>query len=226
MPSAKGRLLKLLGGIALREAGIDEAHDLGRRYRLLHLSGEGVATPGFEPGDKVQVLLPSDDVRTYTPIGWNGRSSLLVYLHSAVTPGPRWARAAKAGDRLRFIGPQRSLQLPPGKAVLVGDETSIAVAAAYARGRSVVAVIEADDVDEARAAAAAVGLGDARIVRREGAGYRALADAALAAGAGDAGAVIGITGGAALIQGVRALVRERATVKVKAYWAPGKVGLD
>jgi len=25
---------------------------------------------------------------------------------------------------------------------------------------------------------------------------------------------------------VRALVRERATVKVKAYWAPGKVGLD
>lgn len=94
----------------------------------------------------------------------------------------------------------------------------------------VTAVIEAASESDTRLAASAVGVTSLRVVvRGEGlVHHRALAEAAFDAGAGAAGVVVGLTGGAQLIQGVRALLRERVggAAKVKAYWAPGRVGLD
>ena len=79
--------------------------------------------------------------------------------------------------------------------------------------------------------AAAVGLASPELFVREAdasAHHQRLAGAATAAGAGAPGVSVGLCGGAALIQGVRAALREKGVsgVKVKAYWAPGKVGLD
>ena len=38
---------------------------------------------------------------------------------------------------------------------------------------------------------------------------------------------VALTGGSALVQGVREALRARSIrAKVKAYWAPGRVGLD
>ena len=156
MSSGKGRLLSFLGGLLLTEATITHNEALGP-YRRLSLRGEGLQAKAFEPGDKLQLLLPGDDVRTYTPITWEkGETSLLVYLHDERCPAPRWAQAAAPGDVLRFIGPQRSLSLPPGPVVIVGDETSIAVAAAYslARPGQVKALLSVKDVQAARDAAA------------------------------------------------------------------------
>ncbi|MCK6522495.1 siderophore-interacting protein [Myxococcota bacterium] len=229
MSSGKGRLLSLLGGLVLTEATITHNEALGA-YRLLRLRGEGLRSKGFEPGDKLQLLLPGDDVRTYTPITWaGGETSLLVYLHGDSSPAPRWARAAAPGDTLRFIGPQRSLSLPPGPVVIIGDETSIAVAAAHSAARpgQAKAVLSVLDVDAARAAAAAVGLPSPVLIPR-GADLNAHHQAVAEAAAGAKGASVGLCGGAALIQGVRAALRASGVegVKVKAYWAPGKVGLD
>ncbi|MBK9365286.1 MAG: siderophore-interacting protein [Deltaproteobacteria bacterium] len=231
MSSGKGRILSFFGGLVLTEATITHNEALGP-YRRLSLRGEGLQAKTFEPGDKLQLLLPGDDVRTYTPITWaRGETSLLVYLHGETTPAPRWAQAAAPGDILRFVGPQRSLSLPPGPVVLIGDETSIAVAAALhlARPGQVKAVLSVADEHAARAAAAAVGLPSPTLLAREAntdAHHQAIAAAARAAGA--PGRSIGLCGGAALIQGVRAALRAGGVegVKVKAYWAPGKVGLD
>lgn len=233
MSSGKGRLLSFFGGLVLTEATITHNEALGP-YRRLSLRGEGLQAKTFEPGDKLQLLLPGDDVRTYTPITWaRGETSLLVFLHGETTPATRWAQAAAPGDVVRFIGPQRSLSLPPGPVVLIGDETSIAVAAALhlARPGQVEAVLSVADEDAARAAAAAVGLHSPTMLAR-GANtdvhHLAIADAARAAGAGASGVSVGLCGGAGLIQGVRAALRGRGVegVRVKAYWAPGKVGLD
>ncbi|MEY3212882.1 MAG: hypothetical protein RIT28_3363 [Pseudomonadota bacterium] len=233
MSSGKGRFLSFFGGLLLTEATITHNEALGP-YRRLTVRGEGLQTKAFEPGDKLQLLLPGDDVRTYTPITWaRGETSLLVYLHGETTPAPRWAQAAAPGDVLRFIGPQRSLSLAPGPVVILGDETSVAVAAAYslARPGQVTAVLSVMDVDAARVAAAAVGLPAPSLLTRPAdlsAHHQAIAEAAQAAGAGAPGVSVGLCGGAALIQGVRAALRDRGVsgVKVKAYWAPGKVGLD
>ena len=76
---------------------------------------------------------------------------------------------------------------------------------------------------------AGVGLPSPTLLARESntdAHHHAIAEAARAAGV--SGRSIGLCGGAALIQGVRAALRAGGVegVKVKAYWAPGKVGLD
>ena len=233
MSSGKGRILSFFGGLVLTEATITHNEALGP-YRRLSLRGEGLQAKTFEPGDKLQLLLPGDDVRTYPPITWaRGETSLLVYLHGETTPAPRWAKSAAPGDILRFVGPQRSLSLPPGHVVIVGDETSIAVAAAYslARPAQAKAVLSVADDDAVRAAAVSVGLPSPTLIRRDAdtsAHHQAIAAAARAAGAGAAGGSVGLCGGATLIPGVRAALRASGVegVKVKAYWAPGKVGLD
>lgn len=231
MSSLKGRLLRLVGGVALRATRVDAVEALAPAYRRIHVSGPALAHAGFQPGDKVQVLLPSLDVRTYTPIAWASTStSFLVFLHG-VAPGAGWARSVHPGDEIRFLGPQRSLAMEPGPLILVGDETSIAVAAAYtlARPGAVRAVLEAGDPGEAERVALAVGLREPTVVPR-GAGadrYGPLVAAVLAASRSQS-ASIGITGNARLLQAVRAGGRSAGvpSVRVKAYWAEGKVGLD
>jgi hypothetical protein len=97
--------------------------------------------------------------------------------------------------------------------VLAGDETSLAVAAGLGSGRVVLRVA---DVEAARAAAASIGL-HAQVFANDAAAIDALGSPRVAA----------VTGGSAWIQAARAALRERgADVRVKAYWAPGRAGLD
>lgn len=228
MASPKGRILNLLGALVLSEAQVVAVEPAGTAFRLLRLRGDPGA--GFQPGDKIQVVLPSQDVRTYTPLRWSsdGETELLVYLHGDDTPAMRWARDLKPGENLRFKGPQRSLSLPEGRAVVVGDETSIAVAAAYAQARpgQARAVIEVGPDVEVGPALAAVGLEAVTVLRRgrDGDGDPGLLDAALHAPA-DA---IGVTGGGALVQRARDGLRQRGVsgVKIKTYWVQGRAGLD
>lgn len=195
----KGRIFRALGGLLLHEARVTAVHVDGP-FATLDLDSDALRDAA--PGDKIQVLLPGDVVRTYTPIPGDA-PRLLVYLHGE-TPGPRWARAVRVGERVRFKGPDRSLVLPPGDRVVVGDETSVAVARAY---RATALIETAHEIRGVRAFAR----GD----------YAGIAAAV------PAGAVVGLTGGAPLIQGVRAELRRRGIdAKVKTYWAPGRSGLD
>ncbi len=228
MASPKGRILNLLGALVLSEAQILAVEEAGPAFRLLRLRGDPSAA--FQPGDKIQVVLPSQDVRTYTPLRWSkdGETELLVYLHGDDTPAMRWARDLKPGENLRFKGPQRSLSLPAGRAVVVGDETSIAVAAAIslARPGQARAVLEVGPDVEVATVAAAVGLGALTVLRRgrDGSGDPDLLDAVLSAPAD----TIGVTGGGGLVQRARDGLRSRGVsgVKIKTYWIQGRAGLD
>ena len=203
MSSAKGRLFRFFSSVALREARVLASE---RRGELLEITLDAV--DGAQPGDRIQVLLPGDDVRTYTPVPGH-RPRLLVQLHGD-TPGPRWARALRPGDVVRFKGPDRCVQLPEGPVALVGDATSIATALGFLQARpdQVTCLIEGPAPFEGLRSFSA---GD----------HQAIAAAV------PGGCSVLLTGGSALVQGVRAFLRERGLpARSKAYWAPGRVGMD
>jgi NADPH-dependent ferric siderophore reductase len=234
--SGKGILINALGRLVLRDTTIRSINELTEHVRAIELQGEGLKSAAWTAGDKVQLLLPGLDMRTYTPVRWDrdaGVTELLVY-HHGETPGARWSRAAKPGDRVRFAGPQRSLRWDPQRpAVLFGDETSYAVAQALQRTTTstIAFVFEVGSQLEADRVIAATALGDATAIERTA------ADRHLDAAARQLRTALArahhtqllLTGRAQSIQSVRALLRTANGPRpdaTKAYWAVGKVGLD
>src|SRR5689334_5321911 len=120
MASAKGLLGAVVGRFVFREAETLDVSDVADGFRLVTFGG--VRDGGWEPGDKIQVYLGTDGMRTYTPMTWgDGRASLLLYVHGATSPGARWAKTVAKGDRWQFFGPRRSIRVPAGPVVLFGD---------------------------------------------------------------------------------------------------------
>ncbi len=230
MPSLKGQFLNLFGKSFLAKATVRSVEDIGAQYRRLVLSTDVKKEGAYQPGDKIQLLLPSLDVRTYTPVGWTaeGETEILVFRHSPGSPAGGWVANVKVGDSFSFAGPQRSLNIPSGPVLLVGDETSIAVAAAYTRHRPglVAALLEVEEEGAAQKAATALGLGQPRLVRRGAEG--ALSAAILELLAERGGVSVGLTGSGSLVQRAREVLREKGgpAPRIKAYWVPGKTGLD
>jgi len=228
MPSAKGLLLSAVGKLVLRDTVVASVVGLAPTLRAITLEGAGLRDVAWTAGDKIQVLLSSLDVRTYTPIEWTaGVTKLVVYDHGD-SPGAAWSRRVKAGDACRFIGPQRSLQRHAGKpAVVFGDETSIGVVAALAREPNLTAVLEVSSPEHVTAAFAALGTkaNIACIARSAGDAHLAECASKLAE---PRGAELMLTGRAQSIRVVQAKlktsgVRSEAN---KAYWSVGKTGLD
>jgi len=224
MSSAKGKIVRWLGGAFLQHASVAEAEDVGG-FRWLALRGD-VRKPSA--GTKFQLLLPSDDMRTYSPIASSDGVVLLGWKHAG-GPGARWLADAKTGTAVRFVGPQRSLELPAGPVIVVGDETSVAVAASFEAERpgQVHAVFQAGSVDDVRLAAARVGLCQVTVVPRGD--VAASVDAVVDVRARVPNAVVGLTGGSELVLAVRAGLRARGinnSIKTKTYWIAGKRGLD
>lgn len=223
MPSTKGKILRLLSGMLLRRATVASAERVGGFCRLT-LRGP---VPPFRGGMRVQVLLASDDTRTYTPIA-STEGMMLLGWQAAGGPGARWLGRVAAGDEVSFLGPQRSLELEPGRLVLVGDETSVGLAASFEAERpgQVRAIIQADGGDGTRAAAASAGLAEVEVVARGD--HAAAAEAAIAQLAAAPAACVALTGGSDLVVAVRRILRAAGVgnIKTKPYWVPGKTGLD
>lgn len=236
MASAKAVLGSVLGRFLFTDSRVTRVHERSRVFRQLDCEGPALKGQGWNPGDKVQVFLPGLGMRTYTPLTWDeerGATSFLVYLHGD-SPGAKWGREVKVGDTVSFFGPRRSLFLEAADApvVLFGDETSFAVAYAFrtAARRDVTSVFEVTEPDACSPVLRELGIagevvtrepGDAHLARL----YERLRDALRA----KPGAVLVMTGRAQAIQALRARLRgdgDRATPKVKAYWAVGKTGLD
>ncbi len=227
--SAKAVILRLLGDLALKQAVVTSIEYFGSHFVWIQVQGTREQAASYQPGDKIQLLLPMDEVRTYTPIGWDadGQTSLLVYVRGG-SPASQWAEQVRIGDPLRFLGPERSLPLPEGPLSMIGDETSIAVAAAYqlARPESVACAFESD-VDLS-AVTKKLGLRPAMVLPRE-VGLGHCVDLAQWARERHhaSGARVGLTGGPTLLKTLRGKLREaQVPVKTRAYWAPGKTGLD
>jgi NADPH-dependent ferric siderophore reductase len=225
MSSVKGKLLRLGSGF-LRRASVVACTEVGSGFRRISLRGDA---PRPAPGAKLQLLLPSDDVRTYTPIasGDDGAMVLLGWMHAS-GPGSRWISEVAVGSEVHFAGPQRSLDLPKGALLIVGDETSVGVAASYAAERpaEVRAILQGSSPEGLRAAAESVGLRPVHVAARDD--TQGLVEAVVAAHASSPHATVGLTGGSELVVAVRDALRARGirNIKTKAYWIPGKSGLD
>jgi NADPH-dependent ferric siderophore reductase len=224
MSSVKGKLLRL-GTAFLRRASVVACTDVGSGFRHITLRSDA---PRPAPGTKLQLLLPSDDVRTYTPVASGADELVLLAWKHAGGPGARWVSTVAVGSELFFAGPQRSLDLPKGPVVIVGDETSVAVAASYAaeRAEQVHTILQGSSPDELRTAAESLGLRPTHVAGRGD--TNAVVEAVVAVHASAPSATVGLTGGSELIVAVRDALRARGirNIKTKAYWIPGKTGLD
>jgi ferric-chelate reductase (NADPH) len=241
MASAKAVLGALVGRLLFREVEVTAIRDVGPRFRLVDVSGTALHGVDWTPGDKIQVYLPGEGMRTYTPMRWDaneGTSRLLLYVHGtpAQTPGAAWAERLRAGDRFSFFGPRASIAFPDlGRTVVfVGDETSFAAACAlHDANAAAKSVFEVDDEAASNATLREIGLtGAITVERKKDDGHLDDLVARVASELdreASASVRLALTGRAQTIQSLRSRLKSRGLLrqgKVKAYWSVGKAGLD
>jgi NADPH-dependent ferric siderophore reductase len=234
-----GTLKKMLGAVVkpvLRELVVESTRLITPSFRVVVLRGDGLKGRGVTPGDKVQVLIDGD-FRTYSPYGFDaaaGRMSLLLYLHGDA-PGAAWGRNVREGDVVHVFGPRGSIDLTSltDPVLLVGDETSIGVARSLRdTGSRFAAVLEVTSDEDARRATHALDLPEIEMVRRESDNlhYAALEERVRQLLEQHASSTLVLTGSGPTIVALRAALRARPVPHIaqrtKAYWVPGKRGLD
>jgi NADPH-dependent ferric siderophore reductase len=236
-----GLLERAFDRLLLRSAQVAAVECVSERLRLIALEGEALQGAAWAPGHKLQVKVAGPfTARTFTPIMFDaerGRTRILGCAHGA-GPGSDWLRRVQPGDACQVFGPHRSLALGDlaGPVVLHGDETSFGLAAAVggvraARGLPAPrCVFEVQSLAESTRALHALGLVPGLLVERqdEAACTQAVRDL-WSLRSGD-GTLFVLTGRAQSIQQARRALKERGVpasrVLSKAYWAPGKVGMD
>lgn len=233
-----GRLSKSLMRLWMKPATIVANDHLAGRFHLITLEGPALADVAWIPGQKVQIAMGSAFVtRTYTPIEWNasaGRTCILGYAHGD-GPGSTWVRTVAPSDQCDIFGPRPSLDLSRlrGPLFMIGDETSLGIVYTATHRdptRRVTACLEVADVEEAQRVAGHLGLHDVALFSKKPDRAHIIAMQATVSDAVATGASCVMTGNAETIRALRQNLRLRsifaAGVVTKAYWAPGKTGLD
>jgi NADPH-dependent ferric siderophore reductase len=237
-PKPPGRLSQALIRLMMKRATVAGVEPLAEGFRLITLEGPALAGVSWAPGQKIQIAMGSAFVaRTYTPMDWNsseGRTRILGYAHGD-GPGSAWLRKLRPGAECDIFGPRPSLDVAgaAGPLAVFGDETSMGLAHALAArdgARTLSCAFEVGDVDNARRVVARLGLADAALFARTGDDLHLEAMANTLAPLVAAGASFVLTGQAGAIQRLRQALKAHgvppARIAAKAYWAPGKIGLD
>lgn len=239
MASFGKALTDSLKRLVFREFTVTCVTHLSEHFERIDFASESLQKSHFAAGNKVQIAFDGGP-RTYTPFAFDaatGALSVLVYLHGD-GPSARWATSAQVGDRAFAFGPRGSLALTPGSGPLAvfGDETSFGLARALceahpgSNGPSF--VFEATHAGESQAVLEALELPHAKLVeRRADDEHLSEIEARLRdVLAKNAGTQLVFTGKAQSIQWLRKRLRAESSAHagqlVKAYWAPGKRGLD
>lgn len=233
-----GRLTTALTGLWMKRATIVANERLSHQFRLITIEGPALVNVSWVPGQKVQIAMGSAFVtRTYTPIEWNateGRACILGYIHGD-GPGSIWLRDVEVGDECAIFGPRASLNLGrlPGPLAIFGDETSIGLAYAAIRqdlSRLVTSHFEISEVESARRVVAQLGLQKVSLFAKKPGDTHVAAILATLPVLIATGATFVITGRSVTIQCLRQSLKQQAVpaarIVTKAYWAPGKSGLD
>jgi NADPH-dependent ferric siderophore reductase len=225
-----------------------EVELVSRRVRRVRIVGEALRDLDWVPGQHVRLrvgdlLSPQvwlrgfrDALRTYSVWDYAARGDLdlCVLDHEEAGPGALWARRARGGLPVALTRPEGRFVVRDGSPyhLFVGDETASVAFGAMLRGlpetipvAGVIVAAPGDRLPLPRSGELTwtcrdVGT-DAEVL------VRALRQLDLPSRPGTAY----VAGEARACQAVRAhLVRERgwprATVRVKAFWAPGRRGLD
>jgi NADPH-dependent ferric siderophore reductase len=208
---------------------VSEIDDVTPRMRRIRISGEPLRDLAYRPGQHVRVRVGElgikgfrDALRTYSV--WDhdpdGRLDLCVLDHPASGPGARWAREVHIGQKVALTKPEGRLVLRQDAPyhLFVGDETAAVAFGAMLRAlpvsAKVLGVLEGDNHLPLARDLTWVGRGDLvqslDLPAEPGVAY--------------------IAGEARACQAVRRHFLERnwprKAIIVKAFWAPGKRGLD
>lgn len=234
-----GRISRTLIRLMMKHARVAASEPIGEGYRLITLEGPELRGVDWLPGQKIQIAMGSAFVtRTYTPIDWDadaGSTRILGYVHGT-GPGSAWVAGVRPGDECDIFGPRSSLDLRriDGPVALYGDETAIGLAHAAIHAdasRPVACHFEVGDILGSGMAAARLGMAAATTFQQRQAddAHLAALEESLAPQAA-AGARFVLTGKAGTIQRLRQSLKQLGVgsgrIATKAYWAPGKVGLD
>jgi NADPH-dependent ferric siderophore reductase len=239
-PLAKppGRLSKGLLRLLMKRATVVAVERLTDRFRLITLEGSALEGIAWTPGQKIQIAMGSAfSTRTYTPIEWdaaNGQIRILGYAHGD-GPGSAWVRRVEPGDECDIFGPRASVDVRHaiGSLAVFGDETSIGVAYALARqdrSRSFACYFETGDMVSVEQVVAQLGISNATLFARRGDDAQFEEMEATLPALAATGVSFVLTGKAGTIQRLRQSLKLQAVptrrIVTKAYWAPGKAGLD
>jgi ferric-chelate reductase (NADPH) len=211
---------------------------IGQRFRLIDLKSGVFRKAIWNPGDKIGII--AGGKRVYTPVSIDPSTQqmrLLAYLHGG-GPGSAWAAAAKVSDECHFMGPRSSLPLASitEPTVLFGDETSFAVASALQTHLGIQTqsrfVFEVSSVQESRMALDLLGIRETSLIakRADGSHLRDVVTCLVKSMMELAATELVLTGCGPSIQSIRAELQtlgvDLGRSRVKAYWSPGKTGLD
>lgn len=233
-----GPLVTAMRRWIMRPSRISAITALSDRFRLIELRGDALKGVAWTPGDKIQVAIGSGFTRrTYTPISWDattGTTRLLVYLHGQGA-GSRWADNLKIGDACDFSGPRRSLDVSAlaSETIVFGDETSFALATAACQGThqsGIHCVFEVENTVAAQAVIDQLGLRSTSLIaRRPADAHHPSLSQKMTAFMMDETDFL-LTGKAASIRYLHHAMKQgglsASRLRVKAYWAEGKTGLD
>lgn len=221
-----------------RASVVTAIENLSPHFRLVELEGEALKDHVWAAGQKTQVQLGGFVSRTYTPMMWDntkGATRFLAYVHGD-GPASRWVNALKLGDNVLMFGPRGSLDLSSVEKplVLFGDETSFGLAhsvAACGVGNTAF-LFEVASAVESEAVLATLGIANAVLVERKAddAHMDEVERAFMRAVDTRKPKQFVLTGKSLSIQRLSKAAKARgftsAQIKAKAYWAPGKTGLD
>lgn len=236
--TAPGRLSQTLIRMFMKQAPVSAVESVTRGFHLITLQGSALKGVAWAPGQKIQIAMGSAFVsRTYTPIEWDtaqGSTRLLGYAHGN-GPDSAWLGDLKVGDQCAIFGPRASLDVGhiSGLRVVLGDETSLGLIHALARHSAdnpLQSLLEVASVDEVAQVLDRLNLHAVELFARTAdEGHLQGIEARLPALAA-AGASFILTGKATSIQRLRHVLKAHAVagsrMLTKAYWAPGKTGLD
>lgn len=235
-----GLFESVLHKILMRPAQVTAVEALGDKFRMITIQGAALQDVQWTPGDKIQVQFGGWVQRTYTPVEWDpvqGSTRILAYLHGE-SPGAEWARRVRAGDECTFFGPRGSIDLTKidSPAFVFGDETSIGLVAALRHVQPaagpVLAALEVTSLQDTQEVVQALGLETTRLVERtsEDSHLSAVEKLALDWVQTHPSASFVLSGKASSIQRIRQFLGRQGIkgrqFHNKAYWAPGKKGLD
>ncbi|WP_158820230.1 siderophore-interacting protein [Granulicella sp. S156] len=217
---------------------VTESEVIGSRFRLIRMQGEKFKGVRWTPGQAVQIYLGNLTKRAYTPMDLDpeaGSARFLFYLHGG-GPGSAWAATLKTGDICQVMRPKDSLDFTAFKepVLFFGDETSLAAAQAFHRctKNALRFLLEVTSPPEVEIATAKLGLENIALFEKthDGSHLEKIVTR-LVEDASTLGSPQWVfTGQARSIQSIRKRLRaagiEPSNSKVRAYWSPGKTGMD
>jgi ferric-chelate reductase (NADPH) len=237
----------LFGQAVLRlmthDTRVDAVHALSPHFRLVSLRSDAFRRVACRPGDKMQLRVDGMAFRTYTPFRLGEGDDLLELLGygHGNAPAARWLGAVAPGDRCHVMGPRRSMDLAAidRSTVFIGDETSLGLALALCGtplgGLDTHFIFEVNDAVEVRTVLESLGRGMLQhawlVERRPDGAHLAEVESALVRYArADSYRQYVLSGRSLTIQRLQRTLKgagaKPSQMLSKAYWAPGKTGLD